>query len=130
MHLPERWEHHDGAVRAGMSWLDQHYPEWFDHIDLDELALENGRFCVLGQVARSIDPAGSFSSIVTNLTIEEAEDVGDTHAACILSLLGMDHGLTDDAAAAMGFDDPMGEYDILDRVWTFRLLQRATAVTP
>lgn len=39
------------AVARGAAWLDEKCPQWVSHIDLEELDLQNGDHCVLGQTA-------------------------------------------------------------------------------
>jgi hypothetical protein len=39
-----------GRVEAGAAWLDAVYPEWWTHIDLDELDLADSCRCVCGQL--------------------------------------------------------------------------------
>jgi hypothetical protein len=41
----------DECVAAGIAWLNENAPaDWREHINLDELDINNVRLCVLGQV--------------------------------------------------------------------------------
>lgn len=44
-------------VALGAAWLDQHYPNWVNAIDLDTLDVSNCTSCVLGQVYTGCIPA-------------------------------------------------------------------------
>lgn len=48
-------------VKLGMKWLDENRVGWLDKIDLRQLWLRNGDYCVMGQVD------GSFDSFVKSL---------------------------------------------------------------
>lgn len=39
------------AVRNGAMLLDEKYPEWYRHIDLDTLDIDNTCLCICGQLA-------------------------------------------------------------------------------
>lgn len=38
------------AVTNGADWLDQVYPEWVEHINLEHLRIASPNHCILGQV--------------------------------------------------------------------------------
>lgn len=40
-------------VEAGMDWLDANVPDWFLDVNAHALDINDGNFCVLGQLARS-----------------------------------------------------------------------------
>lgn len=50
-------------VANGVDWLNEHAPaEWWDRVDLDNLSIDDPKFCVLGQVfAAAADEAGIFT---------------------------------------------------------------------
>lgn len=42
------------AVLRGAEWLDEHCPDWMDHVNLDALQLQSPQYCVLGQTAECL----------------------------------------------------------------------------
>lgn len=42
-------------VQRGATWLDQIIPGWREKIDLKNLNIDSGYYCVLGQLGRNLD---------------------------------------------------------------------------
>lgn len=105
------------AVERGAAWADEHRPEWVDDIDLDQLRMCSGRTCILGQIARALDPTGDTG-------YWDVAHVGrfvDRHGTCITALLGMSRRLTGPEATELGFtveDSVVYDYGHLDVAWT------------
>jgi hypothetical protein len=103
-------------VASGAAWLDTHRPGWRAEVSVETLDMNSPFSCVLGQVARAIEPErGSFGSIV------DCADAG-AHAACI-EALRLAAPLTQDEATEMGFEVSGEEtYAALDQAWRRVLL--------
>ena len=41
-------------VTAGARWLDENYPDWYQHVNTFTLDMGNGDKCILGQVGRAL----------------------------------------------------------------------------
>lgn len=99
-------------VKKGVELLDDHYDQWANAIDLDELDMETTRFCVLGQLG---------------------VDTGDHTYNEMLDLLYSDWtGDQSESAQAHGFDTQVGEhyeaeYKALDREWARVIKERQNA---
>lgn len=94
-------------VSRGSAWLSEVDNEWFQNVDLKTLALENGTFCVLGQLSMTTfnDQAG-----VAEKMVQSGEDGYDA----VTEALNLDNGFT----ARHGFIVPFAELNgAMKAVW-------------
>lgn len=76
-------------VQAGITWLDEHYPGWAEHIDVWKLNMANGDRCVLGQLRQS------------PLAKDAADEYSGSHGLARMTGFGV---MTD--MLGWGWDDP------------------------
>lgn len=118
------------SVEKGVAWLDEKRPDWLSHLDLESLALDDSRHCVLGQLAYAVvgDSSSHYASIVE---CDDSRDGGVSTDPCILAWMNMTEGLSQDDARAMGFDecvDNQTSYHLLDHAWGVMIRRRQAEV--
>lgn len=133
-------------VARGAEWLDLHYPNWFQGIDLSVLKISSCHECVLGQVYTGVIPTAERQELLSQLiasmpnwqrkTWEEMVERGDLGGYTVLvenhRLVSFSGGL----GFSIGWDNPQGEADdaaeyaaLLD-AWTEVIIERRLRAHP
>lgn len=86
-------------VARGVAWLDEHYPGWFNAIDLETLNISRCDICVLGQVYSGHVPYAERQQLLAQVI---ASDPG-TYRLYGFDLLVRRHGLGLPDTTSMGF---------------------------
>lgn len=59
-------------VARGAVWLDEHYPQWWERIEISTLDVSSCHLCVLGQVYTGCIPTGEQGQILAQVINEAA----------------------------------------------------------
>ena len=112
--------HIQNRVRAGVTWLNEHRPDWRVAIDVDSLNQASAYSFVLGQLAQAIG-GDSFMDIVACRGYED-KDGEHTADPCIMNLMSMTEKMTPEEAQSLGFEIVGNDsYAELDEAWTMVL---------
>ena len=104
-------------VQRGMQVLDSHRPGWQDAVDLDDLDIGSGMYCILGQVYRDEYSSGFVGAAYHLFGVVWVRNVPDEEYRLLA-----DHGF----AVSLDYCQQFGEAaSQLEMVWKVLLVERA-----